>query len=71
MVDILEKYDSLLNFVKKEYDDNDFYEDLLDFLYQRERSIEDEEAIMIEALMEGNFRDNTDEFTKIMKKYNK
>lgn len=70
MVDILEKYDSLLNFVKKEYDDNDFYEDLLDFLYQRERSIEDD----IEDEIDDNWTDSdirTNDLIKIIKKYNK
>lgn len=70
MVDILEKYDSLLNFVKKEYDDNDFYEDLLDFLYQRERSIEDD----IEDEIDDSWTDSdirTNDFLKIIKKYNK
>ena len=70
MVDILEKYDSLLNFVKKEYDDNDFYEDLLDFLYQRERLIEDD----IEDEIDDSWTDSdirTNDFIKIIKKYNK
>ena len=45
MLNVLDKYESLLSFVRKSKDfDKKFYEDLIEFLYQREQQLEEDEA---------------------------
>lgn len=68
MLDILDKYDSLLSLVKnsQEYD-SDLYEDLINFLYAREQKIQEEieEEAMIETWIESEW---TEEDTSKLKR---
>lgn len=61
MLDVLDKYDSLLSYVRKskEYDKG-FYQDLLEFLYRREQDLEEEDSDE-EALIEWWNINNSDD----------